>query len=105
VRKSANLMASPFVKGPPPCGPFLCHNARMLTLLTNNLGLQIDFGRNEPGDALQRQEGDYWKDYKLDGKPVTNPFDIESLQSGRYRLRPPDRSQLEKIKVGRGRNA
>jgi len=58
-----------------------------MILLADVLGLAVDFGRNETGDILQSLESDYWKVYKQDGKPVTNPIDIESLKPGRYRLR------------------
>ena len=51
-----------------------------------DLGLVIDFGRNEPGAVLQRKEGSEWGDYLIDGKPVTNLFDVNMLELGRYRL-------------------
>ena len=39
---------------------------------------------------LQREyrEGGYqiWRDYLMDGKPVTAPVDIETLPPGKYRL-------------------
>jgi len=59
----------------------------MMMLFASDLGLQIDFGRNEPGDILQRWDGEGWKDYKQDGKTVRNPFDFKTLPPGRYRLR------------------
>jgi len=46
----------------------------MVELAANDLGLQINFSRDEPGDVLQRLESAYWKDYKQDGKTVTNPL-------------------------------
>jgi len=52
-----------------------------------DLGIEIDVGRNQPGAILQRKDKDYWHDYLIDGKPVVNPFDVESLPPGRYRLR------------------
>ena len=52
-----------------------------------DLGILIDFGDNQPGAILQRKEKGYWRDYLVDGKPVTNPFDVESLPRGWYRLR------------------
>jgi hypothetical protein len=40
--------------------------------------------------TLQREyrEGRYlaWRDYKVDGKVVKSPVDIDSLPAGRYRL-------------------
>jgi len=69
-------------------GLFIWRRGREATiLLSSDFGLQIDFGRDRPCDVLQHLEGDYWKDYKQDGKTVTNPFDFESLKPGRYRLR------------------
>jgi hypothetical protein len=35
---------------------------------------------------LLRQEKGYWHDYLVDGKPVVNPFDVEILPPGFYRL-------------------
>jgi hypothetical protein len=52
-----------------------------------DLGIEIDFGSNEPGAILQREDRGYWHDYLIEGKPVTNPFDVETLPPGRYRLR------------------
>jgi len=52
-----------------------------------DLGIEIGFGNNKPGAILQRKERDGYQDYLIDGKPVTNPFDVESLPPGRYRLR------------------
>jgi len=40
------------------------------------LGLEIDFGSDQPGAILQRQEIDGWKDFQLDGEPVISPIDI-----------------------------
>jgi len=51
-----------------------------------DLGIEIDFGPDQPGAILQRKEKGYWIDYLVDGKPVTNPFDVESLPPGFYRL-------------------
>jgi hypothetical protein len=36
--------------------------------------------------TLQRLDGKEWVDYKLDGKPVKSPVDIDALPPGRYRL-------------------
>jgi hypothetical protein len=51
-----------------------------------DLCIEINFGSNEPGAILQRKEKGYWRDYMVDGGPVTNPFDVESLPAGRCRL-------------------
>jgi hypothetical protein len=52
-----------------------------------DLGIEIDFGPNQPGAVLQREDRGYWHDYLVKGEPVTNPFDVESLPRGFYRLR------------------
>jgi hypothetical protein len=52
-----------------------------------DLGIEIDFGSDQPGAVLQRKEKGYWRDYLVDGESVTNPFDVEMLPPGRYRLR------------------
>ena len=54
-----------------------------------DLGIEIDFGNDKPGAILQRKEKDGYHDYLVDGKPVVNPFDVESLPPGWYRLRVP----------------
>ncbi len=54
---------------------------------TGDLGIEIDFGRNQPGTILQRKEKGYWHDYLVDGELVVNPFDVETLVPGWYRLR------------------
>jgi hypothetical protein len=51
-----------------------------------DLGLQIDFGLDEHGAVLQLKHIDGWKDHLVDGEPVTNPFNVEMLPPGRYRL-------------------
>ena len=51
-----------------------------------DLGVEIDFGKDKPGAVLQRKEKGYWHDYLVDGKPVVNPFDVEMLVPGYYRL-------------------
>jgi hypothetical protein len=53
-----------------------------------DLGVEIDFGSDEPGAILPRKEQDIWLDYQVDGQMVTNPFDVETLPPGSYRLRP-----------------
>jgi hypothetical protein len=45
--------------------------------------VQIDLGNDEPGMTLQRWDGE-WVNYKVDGKPVKSPVDIDALESGRY---------------------
>jgi len=52
-----------------------------------DLCIEIDFGPDQPGAILQREEAEGWTDYLADGKPVVNPFDVEALPPGWYRLR------------------
>ena len=52
----------------------------------DDLGIEIDFETDKPGAILQRKEKGYWHDYLVDGKPVVNPFYVESLPPGVYRL-------------------
>ena len=61
----------------------------MVTLSAGDLGLEIDFGRDKPGDVLQRwdYEQDAWQDVRADRKLITYPFDYATLTPGRYRLR------------------
>jgi hypothetical protein len=47
--------------------------------------LHFDSGKNEPGMTLQRWDGK-WVDYKVDGKVVKSPVDIDALPSGKYQL-------------------
>ena len=49
----------------------------------------MDFGLlyKVPGAVLQRKEKGYWHDYPVDGEPVVNPFDVETLVHGWNRLR------------------
>ena len=54
-----------------------------------DLVIEIDFGNDKPGAILQRKEKGYWHDYMVDGKPVVNPFDVESLPPGWHRLLDP----------------
>jgi hypothetical protein len=56
----------------------------MITTSTSPF-LYIDWGEDEPGMILQRWEG-AWVDYKMDGKVVKSPVDIDALPPGRYRL-------------------
>ena len=51
-----------------------------------DLCIEIDFGSNQPGAILQYEDRGYWHDYLVDGKPVTNPLDVETLPAGVYRL-------------------
>jgi hypothetical protein len=51
-----------------------------------DLGLQIDFGPDEHGAVPQLKHIDGWKDHLVDGEPVVNPFDVESLPPEYYRL-------------------
>jgi len=53
-----------------------------MILSAGDLALEIDFGRNQPGAILQRKIKGKWKDYLIDGKPVTNPIDVEILPPG-----------------------
>jgi hypothetical protein len=57
-----------------------------MILAAADLVLEIDFETDKPGAILQRKEKGYWHDYLVDGKPVVNPFDVESLPPGIYRL-------------------
>jgi hypothetical protein len=52
-----------------------------------DLVIEIDFETDKHGVVLQRKEKGYWHDYRVDGKPVVNPFDVETLPPGVYRLR------------------
>ncbi len=58
-----------------------------MILSAGDLGVEIDFGSDEPGAIRQRKVKGYWRDYLVDGRPVVNPFDAEALPAGRYRLR------------------
>jgi hypothetical protein len=55
-----------------------------------DLVIEIDFETDQPGAILQRKDKGYWHDYLVDGKPVVNPFDVETLVHGYYRPRDPD---------------
>ena len=48
--------------------------------------IHIDLGTDKPGMKLQRLEQYVWVDYRVEGKVVTSPVDIDSLPAGRYRL-------------------
>ena len=58
-----------------------------MILSTGDLGIELDFGRDQVGDVLQRLEDGKWRDYLVDGKAVTNPVELESLLPGKYRFR------------------
>jgi hypothetical protein len=58
-----------------------------MILSAGDLALEIDFGRNQPGAILQRKETDGYQDYLVDGKPVVNPVDVNTLPPGWYQLR------------------
>ena len=63
----------------------LVHNRPMIWS-AGDLGIEIDFGTDKPRAILQRKEDNGYQDYLVDGKPVVNPFDVESLPPGIYRL-------------------
>ncbi len=52
-----------------------------------DLGLEIDLDNDKPGRTLQRLHRDEWRDYRLQGKLVKSPVDIERQEPERYRLR------------------
>ena len=58
-----------------------------MILSAGDLALEIDFGRDQLGAILQRKVKGGWEDYLIDGTPVTNPFNVDSLPPGWYRLR------------------
>ena len=58
-----------------------------MILSAGDLGVEIDFERNKSGAILQRKEKDVYQDYLIDGKPVINPVDVNTLPPGWYRLR------------------
>jgi len=60
-----------------------------MILSAGDLGIEIDFGPDQPGAILQRKEKGYWHDYLVKGKRVVNPFDVEMLPPGFYRLHVP----------------
>ena len=64
-----------------------------------DLGIEIDFGNDTPGAILQREERDGWHDYLVDGEPVTNPFDVETLAPGWYRLKKPNHGIFDKALI------
>jgi len=52
-----------------------------------DLGIEIDFRSDQPGAILQCKDKGHWHDYLVEGKPVVNPIEVESLPPGFYRLR------------------
>jgi hypothetical protein len=54
-----------------------------MILSAGDLGIEIDFGPDQPGAILQRKDKGHWRDYLVDGEPVVNPFDVETLPPGR----------------------
>ena len=50
-----------------------------------DLGIEIDFGSDQPGAILQRKEENGYQDYLVDSELVVNPFDVETLPPGWYR--------------------
>ena len=50
------------------------------------LDVEIDLGHNAPGTILQRNDDGLWYYYLIDGAPVVNPFDVDKLPPGQYRL-------------------
>jgi hypothetical protein len=55
-------------------------------LSLEELGVDIDLGRNAPGAILQRKDSGLWYYYLIDGEPMVNPFNLETLPPGFYRL-------------------
>ena len=55
-------------------------------------GVEIDLGHNAPGAIVQRKESDVWYDYVINGALVVNPFDMDKLPPGFYRLVEPPTS-------------
>jgi hypothetical protein len=56
----------------------------MITTSTSPF-LYIDRGKGEPGMTLQCWDGE-WVDYKINGRVVKSPLDIDTLPFGKYRL-------------------
>jgi hypothetical protein len=50
----------------------------MITASTSPF-LYIDWGEDEPSMILQRWDGKDWVNYKVDGKVVKSPVDIDAL--------------------------
>jgi hypothetical protein len=45
--------------------------------------IRVDLGKYEPGMTLQRLDRE-WVNYKVNGKLVKSPVDIDALPPGRY---------------------
>ena len=56
------------------------------SLLANPRSFTLIQAINESGSTLQRWNGNDWVDYKVDGKVVKSPVDIDALPPSRYRL-------------------
>ena len=56
-----------------------------MIIQAGDLGVKIDTGHSESG-ARQRLEGNLWKPYRKDGKPVCWPIKLMKLEPGRYRV-------------------
>ena len=56
-----------------------------LTVLSaGDLGVEIDYGIENPPGTLQRLDNDVWQDYHLNGEAITTEsLDIESLPPSR----------------------
>jgi hypothetical protein len=57
-----------------------------MSIQAGDLGVEIDTGLNRPGAIVQRLDGEEWRDYLQDGKPVVWPVKEEELEPGRYRV-------------------
>ena len=51
-----------------------------------DLGIEIDYGSDQPGAILHRKEENGYQDFLGDGERVTNPFDVETLPPGFYQM-------------------
>ncbi len=47
-----------------------------------DLGIEIDFGSNQPGAILRRKEKHGYQDYLVDEEPVVNPFEPGRIGQG-----------------------
>ena len=67
------------------CKPFLWQYNPMIVAVTYP-PINIDLSKDEPDMILQRLDSNDWVNYKVDGKVVKSPVDIETLPQGKYRL-------------------
>ena len=51
-----------------------------------DLGLTIDYGISRTGSILQRKTNREWQDYLVEGEPVVDSFDVETLPPEQYQL-------------------